>query len=126
MCVSDLGGISCEGPSVAKDIFSNHLWYLSKTLIGLAFFDVDISIDEKVNMVRALPREVLSDNPPRRIALEDNKTAGMKLSDFASKNTRQFFVAHGVNQYFLEKDPSTWDTNDGYIQVQTKSRQLKV
>jgi len=115
--------------SVAKEAvksFSSHLWYLSETLIGLAFFDADVSIDEKVNMVRAHQREVPSDNPPRRIVLEDNKTAGMNLSDFVSRNTRQFFVALGVNQDFLEKDPSTWNTNDGYIQAQTKARQLKV
>jgi len=42
----------------------------------------------------------------------------MKLSDFVSRSKGQFFVALGVNQDFLEKD--------GYIQAQTKARQLKV
>ena len=51
-----------------------------------------------------------------------------KNSDFISRNTRKFFVALGlgVNQDFLEEDPNTWDTNDGYIQAQKKARQLKV
>jgi len=51
------------------------------------------------------------------MVLEDYKTARMKLSDFVSRNTGQFFVALSVNQDFLEKDTSTWDTNDGYIQA---------
>jgi len=111
--------------TAALKSFSSHLWYISETLIGLAFFDVDVSVDEKVEMVRALQREVPSDDPPRRIALENN-TTGKKLSDFVTQNTRKLFLALGVNQDFLEEDPSTWDTNDGYNQAQTKARQLKV
>ena len=106
--------------------FYNYLWYLSETLIGLAFVDADVPVDEKVDMVGALQRQAPSDNPLRRIALEDNQTAWKKLSDFVSSNTRKFFVALGVNQDFLEEDPNTWDTNDGYIQAQTKAPQLKV
>ena len=49
-----------------------------------------------------------------------------KLSDFVSRNTRKFFVGLDVNQDFLEEDPSTWGTNDGYIQAQTQARPLKV
>lgn len=112
--------------TAAMKSFSNHLWYLSETLIGLAFFDADVSVDEKIDMVRALQRQVSSDDPPRRIACVDNQTALKKLSDFVSSNTRKFFVALGANDDFLQEHPNTWDTNDGYIQAQTKARQLKV
>ena len=39
--------------TAAMKSFSNHLSYLSKTLIGLAFFDDDVTVDEKVDMERA-------------------------------------------------------------------------
>ena len=64
--------------TAAMKSFSNHLWYLSETLIGLAFFDADVPVDEKMGMVNALQREVPSDDTPRRIALE-NTTARKKL-----------------------------------------------
>ena len=68
--------------TAAMKSFSNHLWYLSETLIGLAFFDDDVTVDEKIDMARALKREVPSGVPPRQIVLEENKTAVKKLSDF--------------------------------------------
>ena len=50
--------------TAALKSFSNHLWYLSEMLIGLAFFDSDIDVEVKVDMVRALQREALSDETP--------------------------------------------------------------
>jgi len=54
--------------------FSKHLWYLSETL---AFFDTDVTVGEKVEMVRALQRQAPSDDPPPppyRMTFEENKT----------------------------------------------------
>jgi hypothetical protein len=76
-------------------------------------------------MIGALQREAPCNNPPRRIAFDD-KTAGKKLSDFVTMNTRKLFIALGVDQNFLEEHPRTWNTSDGYIQAQIQARQLKV
>jgi len=66
-------------------------------------------------MVRAIQHQALSDDPPRRIIYEDNKTAEKTLSDFVTRNTRKPFTFLGVTEEFLQEDPTTWDTNDMYI-----------
>ena len=103
--------------------FSKHLWYLSETL---AFFDTDVTVGEKVEMVRALQRQAPSDDPPRRFNFEENKTTQKKLTDFDNMNTRKFFVTLVVTEEFQQEDPTTWDTNNAYIQTQTKARQSNV
>lgn len=39
---------------IAINKFSEYIWYLSETLIGLSFFDNKVSIDEKPSMVISL------------------------------------------------------------------------
>ena len=48
-----------ENETVAADAitsFSNHLWYLSETLVGLSFFDSSVSDDIKLAMVESLQK----------------------------------------------------------------------
>jgi len=49
--------------------FSGQLWYLSESLIGLAFLDPMVSVDKKVAMVAA-PNKEKHHDPPRRIQLD--------------------------------------------------------
>jgi hypothetical protein len=44
--------------SAAIKSFSKHLWYLSETLFGLAFFYAEVQVEEKIDMVRALQNEI--------------------------------------------------------------------
>ena len=81
--------------SVAKAAlksFSDHLWYLSETLIGLSFFDSKVSDDIKVAMVAALERSGL-DEPLRRIDIDDNLISQMQLSEFMTRNIKKLFNA---------------------------------
>jgi len=55
------------GNAAAKS-FARHLWYLSETLIGLAFFDTKVSSEMKVNMVKSLVKKG-ADFPLRRITV---------------------------------------------------------
>jgi hypothetical protein len=114
--------------SVAKAAiksFTGHLWYINEVLVGLAFFDSEVNSDTKVDMVTALQRNT-SDDPPQRIAFEENRTAGYELPYFVSVNTRKLFVSLGINQTFLDEDPATWNTNDDYFQAQAATQKLKV
>ena len=80
-------------------------------------------------MVGTLQRHSPSDDPLRRITFVENKTTEKKLFDFITRNTKLSFirgVALGVTEEFLQEDPVTRDTNDAFIQAQTKARQLNV
>lgn len=107
----------------AMTSFSRHLWYLSEVLVGLAFFDSDVSTEIKSAMVAALNNK--TKDHPRRIAF--NSTLPEKqLSDFVSEHTRNLFTALNVPQNFLTKCPDTWDSDNDYIAGKRKVRSLKV
>ena len=80
--------------------FSGHLWYLSEILVGLAFFDPEVSHERKSAMVAALDK--ITTEHPRRIAF---KPIPLKKSDFVSQNTRQLFTALDIPQRFLTLSP---------------------
>jgi hypothetical protein len=54
--------------NAAMKSFSGHLWYLSEILVGLAFFDSEVSSETKSAMVAALDR--VTTEHPRRIAFK--------------------------------------------------------
>ena len=64
--------------------FMRHLWYLNEQLIGLAFFDASLSIEEKAELVSALSTESNEEVPPSRVTMtESDVTQGM-LSHFVT------------------------------------------
>lgn len=106
--------------SVSKIILnkiSNHLWYLSEETVGFAFFDEEVSIDEKKKMVRALRSPPL---PKRRLSFNANQlTSQFKqkhLHNFVTTNTRNFFARFDIPTGFLSVEPSEWSQRDDYKQ----------
>ncbi len=119
--------------TAAIQSFSRHLWYLSETLIGLAFFDSTVPVVMKRAMVSSLDKDGELDVPlrrfviePRNIERETDQLCSKELSDFVSSNTRKLFVAAGITDDFLKTDPNTWDRNDNYIKAQKIIHNLKV
>src|SRR6218665_3054579 len=98
--------------------FSGHLWYLSEILVGLAFFDPEVS---QLAMVAAFDK--ITTEHPRRIAF---KPILLKKSDFVSQNTRQLFTALDIPPRFLTLSPDMWESDNGYVVGQRKVRSLKV
>lgn len=43
---------------LALKVFPGHVWYLSDTLIGLAFFDNRVSDNVKVKIVKSLDKKL--------------------------------------------------------------------
>src|SRR6218665_3192782 len=74
----------------ATTAFGRHLSDLSELLIGFAFFDDDVSIEEKRLMVMALIDTKGSDEPPKRISLFVSPET-KRLHDFVTTSTRLFF-----------------------------------
>lgn len=105
--------------------FSGHLWYLSEVLIGFAFFDSTVPAEMKAAMVAAL-RKTGQPDRPRRIVLTTADIQEKQLCDFVSQHTSKLFSALDIPQDLLIQDPSTWESNEAYIEAQKKLKGLKV
>lgn len=107
--------------------WKNHLWYLALESMALAFFDSDVSLEEKRKMVRHLQ----STEPVVNLE-NDRKFSDPKLllcnnlSDFVSYKTKHFFGAFGLSTEFLKHDPSIWEVNEDYQDALDVCRNLFV
>lgn len=102
---------------VALEKFTgNHLWYLSDTLVGLAFFDKSLSIDIKKKMAMAISRKPKEDQIIIRKIKKINKKSinDLSLEYFVNTNTKLFFDSLGIPTNFLNTDPLEWNDNDEY------------
>lgn len=106
---------------------SNHLWYLSEETIALAFFDSNVSFEEKRKMVANLK----SEEPAIKLKNSRNHSNLLEfqhfnLNDFVSQRTKHFFTRFGLPSAFLENDPSTWEMSFEYEEGWTFCRNLLV
>lgn len=111
--------------NAALKSMSNHLWYLNELLIGLAFFDAEVSVDMKLKMVAGLEREGNAMSS-RRLILDERTLLDKQLADFVSTSTKQLFSAMNISQEFLKSHPSEWINDPIYVDSQTTVAQLKV
>ncbi|KAG0722910.1 Xanthine dehydrogenase/oxidase [Chionoecetes opilio] len=105
--------VGYEDKSLAKalaDGFARrHLWYLSESLVPLAFFDEDLSLGRKRAMIEALSSNEGSENLTKRVVVDLKADLSQKtLADFVTKSSRMFFVTLGIDDGFLETDPAEW------------------
>lgn len=112
-------------------VFSRHLWYLSESLVGLSFFNNNISLEEKRIMVSALKKPGYDENPKKAV-INKQRANQLDLSDFISENTLHFFNAvcdksSDVSaQEFLEINPKDWHTNNSYLRVKLKVDEMLI
>lgn len=117
-------------PDVSEAVlrkWKSHLWYLAPETMALAFFDSDVSHEEKRNMVRRLQ----STEPIVKLD-DDRKFSDPKLllynnlSDFVSYKTKHFFDAFRLTTEFLKHNPSIWETKEDYQDALDVCRDLFV
>ena len=103
---------------------AKHLWYLSPELMGLAFFDNNVSVELKRLMVQALnkyPEDAVSRN-----TLNLAEISKLTLADFISSETRNFFTRLNINTSFLTDDPAEWCANKKYLLGKRKAQSIAV
>ena len=104
--------------STALGKFCGHLWYLSPEAVALAFFDLGLPKDIKMNMVQAAIHGMDSeDSSVKRIVIRpmDVKNYISKdISQFVTRKTLAFFTRFGVSTDFLQTDPDEWEERDDY------------
>lgn len=110
---------------IAIKSFSNRFWYLSESLINLAFLNNQVIILEKESMVTALLKEEDEDFP-KHIKLDERLILSMALYDFVTNSSNKLFTALNLPHNFLKNHPSTWENYYEYIQLRKKIQELKV
>lgn len=96
--------------SAALKSFSRHLWYISDYLIGLSFFDCEITIETKIKMVSALKTQS-GQQPLNRIQIKECDIMNKEIHPFVNQNTRYFFETLKLSDEFLGTHPATWNSN---------------
>lgn len=109
----------------ALSALNRHLWYLSEVIVGLAFFDMRVDPQQKMQMLINMQQNEGMEQPSPRL---DGKSylADKQLSDFITTNTKAFFTILGVPQSFLLKPPETWNDNEDFKIAERIVRSLKV
>lgn len=88
--------------------FINHLWYLTPESSAMAFFDTDLSNEQKRKMVCALKSDSKFISKKRILVHENdlNRLFEPEIHDFVSETTLNFFTRFQIDTTFLLKDPS--------------------
>ena len=108
--------------SEALRSISRHLWYLGHELVGLSFYDEEVSQDEKVKMVESLEKTMDSSSRLRAQKLPNS----LALNNFVNSGTKNFFKKLGVSSEFLCLPPESWEDDSGYKAGKKIAIHLKV
>ena len=111
---------------VASEKLSNHLWYLSEDLIGLALFDSRVSVSTKRQMVKAMQEAEGVEEPPKRVVINLKNFKDKKLEDFVSKRSVLLMEKLQMPSSFLQVDPEVWEKHDDFIASLQIVQALKV
>lgn len=108
-------------------VFGRHLWYLSERLVGLAFYDREVPMGVKRDMVRALEEEGSVDSPRRAtVELASSVISTKNVANFVTAQSVKFFQILCLDSSFLIKDPSQWEEDAGYIEGKNRVNGLHV
>jgi len=95
--ISDLK--TYENKTIAK-IVSRHLWYLSPTLVGLSFFDNNVSYKNKLSMISALSNLGSDEGKAKKLKIRAIDLAEKKSSDLVTNQTINLFEALNIEKTF--------------------------
>lgn len=115
-------------------VLSRHLWYLSETLVGFAFFDRTIEAKTKRLMVAALKKDgVEKFRRKASIALGSIDVSNLSIDKFVTSNTTKFFDtifecdSKGTDlKSFLNIDPIYWALDENYLRAEKIVSSIKV
>lgn len=104
---------SCE------EVLSRHLWYLGERMVGLAFFDQRLNINDLTRMTNNLQRASNAQNKIRNTTNIINVNLNVHISDFVTKETLEFFriVSNKTEVNFYKKNPCQWEQDDEFKQI---------
>ena len=77
-------------------------------------------------MVKAINEKKGIEKPAKRIKLEIRNCQNMRIEDFVTKNTMNFFCRLGIPARFLNCDPELWPQRDDYKDAMKTVEHLRV
>ncbi|KAJ8888811.1 hypothetical protein PR048_008303 [Dryococelus australis] len=107
--LSILGAYEMANASVSKvasTTFELQLWYLSEELVGLNFFDNNLSFGSLVKVRRSTNLKC--------IKLSAKNSRDMKIEYFVTKYTMDFFHHLNTPRDYLDCDSKTWHLRADY------------
>ena len=102
---------------VTTEKLSNHLWYLSESLVGLAFYDSEVSPSTKRKMVKAMKEKPLVPSQKKKASVPIKSFSAKSLEDFVTEKTSCLFRMMDLPDSFLEVDPELWADRDDFRQT---------
>ncbi len=84
----------------------NHLWYLSKEMLPLAFFDDSVCGTTKTSIVKAMREKQGGDHFPKKAQIPADSQ--VQLRDLASFSCCRFFEKTKISTAFFRLDPLHW------------------
>jgi len=118
-----------ENKTIAKitlDCFSRNLWNMSPTLIGLSFFDNNVSYKNKLSMISALSNVGSDEGKAKKLKVRAVELAVKKSLDLVTNQTILLFETLNIKKNFLRTDPSAWETNKEFLSRKKTVESLKV
>lgn len=123
--------IDRETSEVVLKKFRTQSWYLSEETIALAFFDNDVSVEEKRKMVESFNSQTEPNRETEMFRLiispsQLERINEWNLNDFITENTINFFTRYNISIDFLKSDPSEWHSHEEYKRAQAMLKTLQV
>lgn len=107
----------------ARKVLSQHLWYLSDELVGLAIFSDTVAVEEKDKIVAGL---TVCPSDRRVRGNPATLSSHTSLGDFASTRTANLFVKLNIENSFLATSAADWEEDDTYQRGKRKIKALHV
>ena len=85
--------------------------------MALSFFDDEVTLPTKRDMLKSLEEAEGSEDPPRKANVDLNSAyvANKTLSSFVTTASATFFKILGLDTHFLATDPDLWAQDPGYV-----------
>lgn len=116
---------------VALKKISNHLWYLNPQTAAMAFFDKELSVNIKKNMVTKLKvSDEINQGNCNKIVVKNIKDIeeflDKEMDFFINSGSVEFFERYGIDTEFLNLDPLVWNQNKNFQKGLAIVKGLKV
>lgn len=112
------------------DNLCNQMWYTNEYLVGMTFFDSDLSPECKKETAKNFVTNKGADQSKARLMLQERRViqqfSQKARISFVTTNTQEFFKSIGFRTSFLRQNPETWTLNEDYRQASATIRCLQV
>ena len=110
----DYSSIHAAISKATSEKLAKHLWYLSESLVGLAFFDSQVNSSTKRLMVRAMKEKKSTPLHSKKVIVIRESFREKKLEDFVTMKSAALFQLMDLPDGFLQVDPDMWKDREDF------------